>query len=300
VVRNGAFSLYILRYKKFFTLLSKAICTLTHTRYKFSLAVAATPKAAAAAVPLTEDTSAVKDTPTSSRSLKTPGSTARKRKQGAAAVSTPGTPAEGAPAPTIGSSGKKKMTPKQLALSEEKRKKAEALAKEKEEKERKRQEVKAQKEKEKEEKERHKEEERRAKELERLEKERIKKEAEKEKEAEKQRKKAEKEAEMKRKEEETKRKEEEKLRAEEAENAKKRKAEEAFKQFFKKPAAEAAAGEQGERQGAADEFKFEERKVGVGGGGGTSGGGGGDGGGGGGNFTPFQVKKNMRLAPLIR
>ena len=119
--------------------------------------------------------------------------------------------------------------------------------------------------------------------LERLERERIKREKEAEKEEERLRKKVEKEAEAKKK-------EEEKLRAEEAENEKKKRTAEAFKQFFVKKSSEAGEPELGGASGAVDEFKFEERKVGAGGGVGSVGS----------NFTPFQVKKNMRLAPSIR
>jgi len=186
-------------------------------------------------------------------------------------VSTPGS----AKAPNSGKKTKKEILEqerlaKKEALEKEKLAKKEALEKEKLAK-------KEAKDKEKAEKDKLKEIEKKAKEEERQEKERLKKEekekaeAEKlkikqEKEEEKMRKKAEKEAEAKQK-------EEEKRLAEEAEKEKVKKEAQAFSSFFKKV-------EPKEVKETVPEVNEEDDAVG--------------------GFTPFRVKENMRLAPLVR
>jgi len=210
--------------------------------------------------------SSKKSSPAPSAAPKTP-----KTSRNVSVVSTPGS----AKAPNSGKKTKKEILEqeklaKKEALEKEKLAKKEALEKEKLAK-------KEAKEKERAEKEKLKEIEKKAKEEEKLEKERLKKEekekaeAEKlkmkqEKEEEKMRKKAEKEAEAKQK-------EEEKKLAEEAEKEKAKKEAQAFSSFFKKV-------EPKEVKESVPEVKEEDDAVG--------------------GFTPFRVKKNMRLAPLVR
>ena len=206
----------------------------------------------------------------------------KKKEEPAAAAPDPKTPKTPRNVSVVSTPGSKtKVTPsakqsKKELLEQERQAKKEALEKEKQAKkealEKEKQIKKEAKEKERIEKEKQKEAEKKAKEEERLEKERLKKiekekaDAEKmkvkqEKEEEKQRKKAEKEAEAKQK-------EEEKKYQEEAEKEKAKKEAQAFTSFFKKV-------EPKEVKEAVAEESVE-------------------------GFTPFRVKKNMRLAPLVR
>ena len=187
-------------------------------------------------------------------------------------VSTPGSAAKLTPGSKLSKKEKleQERQAKKEALEKEKQAKKEALEKEKQAK-------KEAKEKEKAEKDRLKELERKAKEEEKLEKEKARKEEKEkaeeerlklkqEKEDERLRKKAEKEAEAKQR-------EEEKKQIEEAEKEKAKKKAEAFTSFFKK-------AEPKEEKVNKTESKVDDEPVGC--------------------FTPFRVKKNTRLAPLVR
>jgi len=180
-------------------------------------------------------------------------------------VTTPGSTSDGSPALP------RNLTPKQLALQEERRKKAQ---KAKEELDKKKAEKLAQLALAKQDREREKEIEKRKKDIERLEKEQIKREKDREREKEKKekeeerlKKKAEKEAELKKKDEERK-------KEEEAEAEKKKRAAMAFKGFFVKK-------DVPKEKNVENEAAEEEVVVGS-------------------TFNPFQVKNNMRLAPLVR
>jgi len=183
-------------------------------------------------------------------------------------------------------STEKKMTPKQIAYREELRKKREEKErekeKEKEEKKKVQDQLKAEKEKEKQEKERQKEIDKRVKEVEKLEKEREKEKERKEKEAQKELEKKQKEEEKAKKKAELeeakllkqKEKEEEKKKAEEAEKEKLAKKAQAFKGFFVKKDVQEV-----EKKAETEEIcQMEE----------------------GGNFTPFRLKRDSRMAPLVR
>merc|ERR1712142_1291595 len=218
-------------------------------------------------------------TPSDSPAVTPKTNASGKKSRNASVVSTPGS----AKTPPMF----KKLTPGQLAKQEELKKKREAMEKEKQaKKEALEKEKQAKKDAVEKEKQAMKEVEKRAKEVEKLEKERLKKaekekqEAEreklrKEKEEERQKKKAEKEAEMKQKEEDRIRKEEEKRQLEEAEKEKIKKKAEAFKSFFKKD-----DGPKERKQSGLEADHSPDSALG--------------------NFTLFTVKKNMRLAPLVR
>jgi len=232
---------------------------------------------------------------------------ARKRPSDAVTCQTPTTPSVVKTSTATPSSAKvKKLTPKQQKEREEKAKAREeekkvreekklALEKEKEEKklerEREKKEKEAQKEKEKAEKEAQKEKERVEKEKERMEKEaqKLKEKAEKEaqKEAQKKEKELEKQKLLEEKERVRKEKQDEKDKQEKLEKAKQEKLAQSFKSFFKAPAK--AKGESDGKQqsedaeGSAAEGEAKERHASA-------------------NqlFNQFRVKKDMRLAPLVR
>jgi len=206
------------------------------------------------------------DTPSQS----TPSTAGSKAKK----VSTPGGAGDtGTPTSTL---MPRQLTPKQLALQEARKRKAEA---DRLEKEKKKAELKAKKDQDKQDKDRQKEIEKRTKEIEKLEKDRAKREKDrkleaekKEKEAERLKKKEEKDEELKKKEEEKLKKEEERIKAEEAEKEKQRKIAAKFSQFFVKKDPAQEKKKVGEEPVTEDSNKF----------------------------NPFQVKSNMRLAPLVR